>query len=164
MDAQEAVHHLSADVGYLDPPYNQHKYRGNYHIWESLVCWDKPEVYGKARKRVDVKEKSSDFNSRKRILSSMQHVVDHLDVRHIVVSFNNEGYIGKEAMVEVLSKRGDVFVIEKDYKRYVGAQIGIYNPSGSKVGDVSHVDNKEFIFLVSEDADSAQRLFKKYSE
>ena len=27
---------LSADIAYL-APYNQHKYLGNYHIWESLV-------------------------------------------------------------------------------------------------------------------------------
>ena len=54
---------ISADVAYLDPPYNQHKYLGNYHIWESLVKWDKPEVYGVARKRVDVKQQKEFFQS-----------------------------------------------------------------------------------------------------
>ena len=51
-EALEAAQALSADVAYLDPPYNQHKYVGNYHIWESLVRWDKPEVYGVACKRI----------------------------------------------------------------------------------------------------------------
>jgi adenine-specific DNA-methyltransferase len=30
----------------------------------------------------------------------------------------------------------------------VGAQIGIYNPSGEKVGRVSHLRNKEVLFIV----------------
>jgi len=27
------------DIAYLDPPYNQHRYFTNYHIWETLVAW-----------------------------------------------------------------------------------------------------------------------------
>jgi len=34
-----------------------------------------------------------------------------------------------------------------DSKRYVGAQIGIYNPSGHKVGNVSHLRNTEYVFV-----------------
>ena len=39
------------DLAYLDPPYNQHRYFTNYHVWETLVAWDAPEAYGVARKR-----------------------------------------------------------------------------------------------------------------
>ena len=35
-----------------------------------------------------------------------------------------------------------------DYKRYVGAQIGIHNPHGEKVGEVSHLRNREFLFVL----------------
>jgi len=51
-------------------------------------------------------------------------------------------------MAEVLSARGSVEVIEKDFKRYVGAQIGIHNPKGEKVGAVSHTRNQEYLFVV----------------
>ena len=149
MDAREAAKKLSADVAYLDPPYNQHKYLGNYHIWETLVRWDKPEFYGVACKRVDVRERKSAFNQKKQILSAMTQMVEDLDVRHLVVSFNNEGYISKDEMIDILSCRGDVFVFEKEYKRYVGAQIGIHNPQGNRVGEISHLENKEYIFMVS---------------
>ena len=30
------------DLAYLDPPYNQHRYFTNYHVWETLVAWDAP--------------------------------------------------------------------------------------------------------------------------
>jgi adenine-specific DNA-methyltransferase len=36
------------DLAYLDPPYNQHRYFTNYHVWETLVAWDAPEHYGVA--------------------------------------------------------------------------------------------------------------------
>jgi hypothetical protein len=39
-------------------------------------------------------------------------------------------------------------VLSHDYKRYVGAQIGIYNPSGEKVGEVSHLRNLEYLYVV----------------
>ena len=150
MDARLAAQKLSADVAYLDPPYNQHKYLGNYHIWETLVCWDKPDVYGVACKRTDVRERKSAFNQKKQIVTAMKDMIQHLDVRHLIVSFSNEGYISKDEMIEILSSRGDVFVFEQEYKRYVGAQIGIHNPQGTKVGEISHLDNKEYIFLVSD--------------
>ena len=41
----------------------------------------------------------------------------------------------------------DVRMLAFDYKRYVGAQIGIYNPAGKKVGKVSHLRNTEYIFI-----------------
>ena len=40
-----------------------------------------------------------------------------------------------------------VRVLAFDSKRYVGAQIGIHDPSGRKVGQVSHVRNIEYLFI-----------------
>lgn len=154
---------LSADTAYLDPPYNQHKYMGNYHIWESLVKWDKPEVYGVARKRIDVKERHSAFNRKRQIHDAMKTIVNNLDVNHLVVSFNNEGHISKDEMVEILSSRGQVSIVTKDFKRYIGAQIGIHSPSGTKVGEISHVRNKEYIFVVSGN-DNVHTVLKTLTE
>jgi len=148
MEASQAARRLSGDIGYLDPPYNQHKYLGNYHIWETLVRWDAPVAYGVACKRIDCRDRKSAFNSKPRIHAAIADVVAKLDVRHLLVSFNNEGHVSREQMVEILSARGDVFILERDFKRYVGARIGIYNPAGDKVGKVSHVNNKEYLFLV----------------
>lgn len=148
LDAVEAVHALQADVAYLDPPYNQHKYLGNYHIWESLVLWDKPEVYGVACKRIDCRSRSSDFNFRGEAARAMQAVIDGAQCKYLVVSFSNEGYFARDQMERMLATRGEVVVIERDFKRYVGAQIGIHNPQGERVGEVSHLRNLEYIYIV----------------
>ncbi|MDB4972580.1 MAG: Adenine-specific methylase [Myxococcaceae bacterium] len=151
-EARQAASAASYDLVYLDPPYNQHRYLGNYHVWESLVRWDKPEVYGTAMKRIDCKEYKSDFNSRPRIASALAEVAYAVDARHLLLSFSNEGYLTRADVQEMLRARGEVAWIDVDYKRYVGAQIGIYNPSGEKVGKVSHLRNRECLFLVGPNA------------
>ena len=149
MEAQEATRTLSGDVAYLDPPYNQHSYLSNYHIWETLIKWDKPTAYGIARKREECRERKSPFNSKKTIVPALKDIIDTMDARCLVVSFNNEGHISKEQMVDMLSTRGDVVCLEQEHKRYVGAQIGIHNLKGERVGKVSHLRNKEYLFVVS---------------
>lgn len=149
-EAREAATRLQADVAYLDPPYNQHKYLGNYHIWETLVLWDQPEVYGVACKRVECRERKSDFNSRPGIRKAMEQMVEQLDVRYLLVSFNDEGYLDRSELEEILSRRGPVQTLSRPHPRYVGAKIGIHDPKGKKVGHVSHLKNTEHLFLVGD--------------
>lgn len=160
LDALDAAKQLEGDVAYIDPPYNQHSYLGNYHVWESLVRWDKPPVYGIACKRVDCRQRQSIFNSRPQFAGVMRRLLAAVRAPVLVVSFNNEGYLGREEMESMLSAlwdgTGKVTTIESDYKRYVGAQIGIYNPQGEKVGKVSHLRNKEYVYVVSREDLSEQ--------
>lgn len=161
LDALEAAKLFEADVAYIDPPYNQHSYLGNYHVWESLVRWDKPEVYGIACKRMDVRQRKSIFNSRPHFAGAMRKMLGAIRARVLIVSFNNEGYLTREDMESILTAlwdgQGKVTTIENDFKRYVGAQIGIYNPQGQKVGQVSHLKNKEYLYVVSREC-LAERL------
>ncbi len=167
MEALTAAQTLEADIAYIDPPYNQHSYLGNYHIWESLVRWDKPEVYGIACKRIDCRERSSIFNSRRQFAAAMKEMLSAVRARTLVVSFNNEGYITREDMEACLGALWDgsavVTTLENDYKRYVGAQIGIFNPQGEKVGKISHLRNKEYLYVVTQ-ADEAARFLARLNE
>ena len=152
LDAAEAAARFEVDVAYLDPPYNQHSYLGNYHVWESLVRWDKPEVYGIACKRTDCQTRKSPFNRKREIAEAMQKVINALQAKVVIISFSNEGYLDREDLEAMLANRGDVTVLEHDYKRYVGAQIGIHNQQGRKVGTVSHLRNTEYLFLLHDQA------------
>ncbi len=149
-DAVEIAPRIEADLVYLDPPYNQHSYLGNYHCWESLVLWDKPETYGVANKRIDVKTRKSAFNSRPGIAPALEAVIAGLKAPNLVVSFNDEGYLTRDQLVGMLSGRGEVQVIEIQRPRYVGARIGIHNPKGEKVGAVGRLRNVEYLFVVGE--------------
>lgn len=156
LDALDAAARLEADVAYLDPPYNQHRYLGNYHVWESLVRWDRPEVYGVACKRVACRSYASDFNSRRRIGPALERLVSTLRARHLVVSFSDEGHLSRSELETILAQRGHVGVIAIEARRYVGAQIGIYNPRGERVGRPGRLRNTELLFVVSEDAQAVR--------
>ena len=47
---------------------------------------------------------------------------------------------------------GLVRTLERDYPRYVGARIGIYNPRGEKVGRISHLRNREYVYVAVEES------------
>lgn len=147
MDAFDAVSEGGFDLAYLDPPYNQHKYRNNYHVWETLVRWDAPETYGVACKRTDCREYQSDFNSKKKIAPALSDIIERVDARFLVISFSNEGYIEAEQICDLLAPSAEVRVLSVDHARYVGAKIGIYSPEGKKTGKVSHLRNQELFFV-----------------
>ena len=148
LDAREAAARHPADLAYLDPPYNQHSYLGNYHVWESLVRWDKPDVYGVAMKRVDVRERASDFNRRGRVAEALRAVLEAVRARHLIVSFSDEGYLSVDAIRAMLNEFGAVRVAELPHRRYIGSQIGIYSPAGEKVGRPGPRTNREHLFVV----------------
>jgi adenine-specific DNA-methyltransferase len=152
MDASDAVAAVPrVDLAYLDPPYNQHRYFTNYHVWETLIRWDAPAHYGVACKRVDSREDQtrSRFNSKRSMPDAFRHLLGQVDAEIVVVSYNDESWIGSEQMMGWLRDVGhaDVRLLAFDSKRYVGAQIGIHNQSGIKVGKVSHLRNTEFLFI-----------------
>lgn len=149
-DAVAMAEEVEAELIYLDPPYNQHSYLANYHVWESLVLWDRPETYGIANKRVDVKTRKSAFNSRPGIGPALQSVVERVRAPNLIVSFNDEGYLSREELTAMLSARGHVQVVEIAHPRYVGARIGIHNPKGEKVGQVGRLRNVEHLFVVTD--------------
>ena len=160
-DAIDIVKEYEVDLLYLDPPYNQHSYLANYHIWETLVLFDAPTCYGVAQKRSDVQTRKSPFNSRSKAKEALQSVIDNARAKVILLSFSNEGFHTEEELLEIAREKGYVAVLRHPYKRYVGAQIGIYNPKGEKVGQVSHLNNEELLFVISRERKFLENLAQK---
>ena len=152
--AEDVITELpEVDLLYMDPPYNQHRYFTNYHIWETLVRWDNPEPYGIAMKRIDSRaaHTHSVFNKRKKMPPAFKAVITKAKAKTLVVSYNNESWVEPIDIAEALLQNHEsVALLEFDYKRYIGSQIGIYNKSGAKVGSVGERKNKELIFIAGE--------------
>ena len=140
------------DLAYLDPPYNQHRYDANYHVWETIVAWDAPSHYGVACKREDLRdpERRSAFNGRRTMPVALGRVVSAVQAEVVVLSYNNESWLTFDELREVCAGRGHLEVLAFDSARYVGARIGIHDPSGRKVGAVSHLRNTEYMVVVGE--------------
>lgn len=150
------------DLLYLDPPYNQHRYFTNYHIWETLVRWDKPETYGVAQKRVDARDSAtkSVFNSKPKMKDAFFQLLSDARAQIVLISYNNESWISAMEMMDHLRAVGydSVIKLAFEHHRYVGARIGIHNPKGQKVGRVSHTTNTEWIFVAGSNDDVARTI------
>jgi adenine-specific DNA-methyltransferase len=159
-DAAEAVTAIgSVDLAYLDPPYNQHRYFGNYHIWETLVRWDKPDYYGIANKRLDARdpENKSAFNSKLTLPSALKNLISNLDAKTLILSYNNESWLSRRELKDMCSGFETVKIIDFDSKRYVGAKIGGYNQAGKLVGTPGVSRNLEHI-VIAGSADQVKAL------
>ena len=151
LDSNELAPHLDVDLVYVDPPYNQHSFFSNYHVWETLMRWDDPETYGVACKRVDCRENRSAYNSKRLAPAAFAELLASIPARWLLVSVSDEGFHDVDQLGTLLSAIGYVCRIDVDSKRYVGAQIGIYSPLGEKVGTISRLRNRESLFLVGPD-------------
>jgi adenine-specific DNA-methyltransferase len=135
----------------------------NYHIWETLVLFDAPTCYGVAQKRSDVQTRKSAFNSRKNAKEALRNVIHNAKAKVILLSFSNEGFHTEADLLEIAREKGYVTVLRRPHKRYVGAQIGVYNPRGEKVGKVSHLQNEELLFVISQEKKFVENLDYKVS-
>ncbi len=155
----------SFDLAYLDPPYNQHRYFTNYHVWETLVAGDEPEHYGVACKRIDARDDvtKSPFNRKREMPDALRACIEAVDAGVLILSYNDESWISLDELVELCASRGHVVALSFDSTRYVGAQIGVHNPAGERVGEVSHLRNMEYV-LVCGDTHTVERVTAPYGD
>jgi adenine-specific DNA-methyltransferase len=85
-DANMLAKKIQADIGYIDPPYNSRQYCQFYHIYETLVKWDNPELLGTALKRKG--EVLSDY-CRTKAPAVFADLIEKLQCNYLVVSYNN---------------------------------------------------------------------------
>lgn len=117
-DANELVRKVSADVLYVDPPYNDRQYAANYHILEVIAEHHRVEdleeyesaLYGKTGLRPYEDLKSaycvapSSRSEGRNALSAMTDLILSCRARHVVVSYNEEGLLTREELGAILSR------------------------------------------------------------
>ena len=112
------------------------------------MAWDAPEAYGVARKRVDARDPSthSAFNSKRTMPEALAPAVAAVDCELLVLSYNDESWLAVDELEAMCAgadrsgRRRHVATLAFDSARYVGARIGIHDPSGRKVGRVAPVE------------------------
>jgi adenine-specific DNA-methyltransferase len=124
-DANELVKRISADLVYIDPPYNSRQYCDAYHLLENLAQWEKPAVLGVARK-MDRSALKSDYCTNK-ATSAFEDLIKHISAKYILLSYNNmaqkgnsrsNAKINDEVIMRVLSAKGEVKVFTQNYKPF----------------------------------------------
>ncbi len=137
-DANELVSKLDiVDLIYMDPPYNQHPYGSNYFMLNLINSYEKPKEVSKVS-GIPKDWHRSKYNQSREALKTFENLCKNAKAKYLLISFNNEGFIKKEEMVEMLSKIGNVTVMEKKYNTFRGSR----NLNNRDI----HV--KEYLYLV----------------
>jgi adenine-specific DNA-methyltransferase len=93
-DAREVVARQSADVLYLDPPYNERDYSGYYHLPDSIIRNDRPEPGGRSGAPTLRRSEKSDFCRPARAEAAFERLVGEAKARYILVHYTTTGLIG----------------------------------------------------------------------
>lgn len=120
MSADELAGHIRSDLVYLDPPYNAREYLPNYHILETIARYDNPEIRGVTGMRAE-NDCKSDFCRKNSVHQAFDNLLENLNCRYVIISYNNEGLLSTEELADIIQAHGrrDTFhLYEFPYRRY----------------------------------------------
>ena len=125
MDTNELAPKIEADLVYIDPPYNSRQYCDAYHLLENVAKWEKPEVFGVARK-MDRTALKSKYCTQK-ATSAFKNLIESIHAKYILLSYNNMANKGNDRsnakisdkdIMRILERKGEVKVFAEDYKAF----------------------------------------------
>lgn len=117
-DAEAALPRLGElDLAYLDPPYNQHPYGSNYFMLNLLVHYRRPSDISRVSGIPSDWHRSA-YNSRRTAQESLFRLIEACRARFILLSYNSEGFVSREALLAHLRRLGSVTVTEVPYNTY----------------------------------------------
>lgn len=162
-DIYDLVEEIAADLAYFDPPYGSNnakmppsrvRYASYYHVWASVCLYDKPELFGKARRRKDTSDTIAhsvfeDFrrgaDGRSLAVDAIERLLTQTNARWIILSYSSGGRAAADELDAVVRRSGRLHkVVELDYKKNVMAGMKWTN---EWLRDAEE-PNREFLFLI----------------
>ena len=125
LDANKLIENTQCDLLYLDPPYNSRQYCDAYHLLENVARWEKPKVYGVAKKmdRISLKSEYCTISA----TEAFKKLIEKANARYILLSYNNmsskgndrsNAKINDEDILKILEEKGNVKVFKQKYKSF----------------------------------------------
>lgn len=162
-DIFDLVPNVSVDLAYFDPPYGSNnekmppsrvRYASYYHLWTSIVLFDKPDLFGKANRRRDTSDPvaASVFEDFRRgpdgrfvAVEAIDSLIKKTRARWIVLSYSSGGRATAADLHDALCRNGKLLeVVEMDYRKNVMAGM---KWTHTWVREVER-PNLEFLFLL----------------
>ena len=111
------------DVIYMDPPYNQRQYRANYSPFPYLAPY-KEDIVLKGKTALIENYNKSDFCKKTAVRKAFIELINGVNCRHLIISYNNEGLLSIEEFKNVLLQKGHVKLYKIKYNKFK-AQPGV---------------------------------------
>jgi adenine-specific DNA-methyltransferase len=125
------------DLAYIDPPYNQHPYGSNYFMLNLIADYIEPQNISSISGIPDNWNRSF-YNKKAYAYNSFKELVEKIKAKFLLISFNSEGFITHNGMINLLKKIGKLEILETKYNTFRGSR-------NLKNRDI-HV--KEYLYLV----------------
>jgi adenine-specific DNA-methyltransferase len=116
-DAAHLLRGMSADVIYADPPYTKRQYAAYYHVLETIVRYDQPDVTGSTGLR-PWQQHASDWCYKQRAENAFAELLDAVNARHFFFSYSSDGHIPHTRILEILEGLGVTTFWELESRRY----------------------------------------------
>ena len=137
-DSNELIKKLpEVDLAYLDPPYNQHPYGSNYFMLNLILDYKYPEKISKISGIPEDWNRSA-YNKENHALNALTNLVENINAKYLLISFNSEGFISVDQMMNMLKRFGKIEVLETKYNVFRGSR-------NLKIREI-HV--KEYLYLL----------------
>jgi adenine-specific DNA-methyltransferase len=164
-DIFKALEKLPDDIiiAYFDPPYGSNnekmppsrvRYASYYHIWTTICLNDKPEIFGKAKRRSDTSDTIAgsvfeDFRKSASgkfiVIEAIEKLIKHTPANYIILSYSSGGRATAAELNDVLNGYGKIIEIEKiNYKKNVMAAMKWTNDWIKETDE----NNFEYLFLM----------------
>lgn len=109
------------DFAYVDPPYNQHPYGSNYFMLNLLVRYQRPEQVSEVS-GIPHDWQRSGYNVRTKSAKLLGELLSDIDSPFVLISFNDEGFVSRDEMHEILCRLGKLEVFETRYNAFRGSR------------------------------------------
>lgn len=109
------------DVAYLDPPYNQHPYGSNYFML-NLIAENRQPTAMSPISGIPRDWNRSGYNVRSNAAGLLEQLINDLDARFLLVSFNDEGFIPPDQMRDMLTAVGTVTEFTQRHNTFRGSR------------------------------------------
>lgn len=109
------------DLAYVDPPYNQHPYGSNYFMLNLLVNNMLTAPLSKVA-GIPKDWNRSAYNRSGTSRDSLRDIVENLNAKFLLISFNSEGFISHEQMQDLLKGYGSLKCWKQSYNTFRGSR------------------------------------------
>lgn len=117
---EKIISEVECDILYLDPPYTQNQYGTQYHLLETLVLDDNPEISKITGSRYTAPMRSDwSYDVKAHIL--LDEVIAKTKAKHIMMSYSDDGIMSKEyitALMKIYGKEGTFTLTKIPFKKY----------------------------------------------
>ncbi|WP_332912109.1 DNA adenine methylase [Algoriphagus boritolerans] len=122
---EDIISDIECDILYLDPPYTQNQYGTQYHLLETLILNDNPNISEITGSRPTTPMKS-DWSKDIKTHILFDKILAKTKAQHIVFSYSKDGFMSK-SFIEASMKRygkSETFICKKPklQKKYTNSK------------------------------------------